>query len=546
MKYVPVQQVDRLSLQDLAAELVSVRKRMHILPGTVSAWSAWLAAQPTAQTATAVAAVQDDAVTLAQVLAVRRMLKDIVGVPIDKNRLLYFEHVSAYRRRLHSTFIADTKHYVVVNDKEAAVLQRCRTHWEQMGWSRFCKFKSKGTLGFAQVLPKDKDCSLSRPIVPNCNHPLGRLYNMAARGFAYVLQHVKLSHFNLFTTQQFVCQLTDLATVVRGMVTAGEVCHVELVQFDVKDMYTEIQHSAIESCMRMVCDAWFSRGGHNTVAVSRYGRRGVTCGRSRSRADAATMPISVIVQILLYELRHAYFRVGTSTMLQQIMGVSMGSKGGPVLAWAVCMASEHMFHNTLRADARFIHVMRYFDDVWQLVLVPAEHRANPSAWVDRAACLLTTACYPASLRLIENSRGAVADMLSCTTFVDPEANLHCLHKNRNAPSFAAGCRPRFCRFVQYSSAHANGQRLMRNSVLGMFHRIHQDTLACDVPHLLPVLLCYELELLHAGFPPQLMPRVFRSFLQNPKVSFSQAWHELFRQFQQTVQLLWSVCVTTKS
>jgi hypothetical protein len=70
--------------------------------------------------------------------------------------------------------------------------------------------------GHAYCLPKNKDCKLSRPIVPNCKHPLAhRLFNMAARGFAFVLQqNVKISHYNLFTTQQFVTELAQLSTIV--------------------------------------------------------------------------------------------------------------------------------------------------------------------------------------------------------------------------------------------------------------------------------------------------------------------------------------------
>lgn len=50
--------------------------------------------------------------------------------------------------------------------------------------------------------------------MPNCAHPLARLFNMAARGLAYMLMHVKLSHYNLFTTQEFVTKLAADSDIV--------------------------------------------------------------------------------------------------------------------------------------------------------------------------------------------------------------------------------------------------------------------------------------------------------------------------------------------
>jgi hypothetical protein len=55
------------------------------------------------------------------------------------------------------------------------------------------------------------------------------------------------------------------------------------------------------------------------------------------------MNVQTIVQIVLYELQHAFFHVGCKHIMQQVIGVSMGSKGGPVLAWCVCMVNEHRF-----------------------------------------------------------------------------------------------------------------------------------------------------------------------------------------------------------
>jgi hypothetical protein len=44
------------------------------------------------------------------VLHVRNILDGLVGVPIDKNRILYFCDALSYRERLISVFIEDDRH----------------------------------------------------------------------------------------------------------------------------------------------------------------------------------------------------------------------------------------------------------------------------------------------------------------------------------------------------------------------------------------------------------------------------------------------------
>lgn len=160
---------------------------------------------------------------------------------------------------------------------------------------------------------------------------------MAARGFAYVLQHVRLNHYNLFTTQEFVTQLTNLRSPAAALVQHDLVCDITLVQLDVKNMYSEIQHDCIQRCLQFVCDAWRRQGGCKSLAVTKIGRRGVAPGRTRSRADAVTMSVTAVVQILLFELQHAFFRVGSSVSLAADDGCQHGQQRGP----CPCLGSVH-------------------------------------------------------------------------------------------------------------------------------------------------------------------------------------------------------------
>jgi len=332
----------------------------------------------------------------------------------------------------------------------------------------------------------------------------------------------------LFTTQEFVKGLADISGVVSDMVHSGEVREVRIAQSDVKDMYTGISHAEIESCVTELLDRWRSSRKPLVLGITKAGRKGVTPGYTSDRRRCASMRVETIVEIVLYELRHAFFHVGSEHIMQQIIGVSMGSKGGPVLAWCVCMLNEHRFHSGLGADARYLRVYRYFDDVWQLLLVPEAER-DSEQWVQHHVEALEHNCYPASLRLIRNSLGPEADMLACSTSV-VGAELQCVHKSKNWKYLQQGLPPRFACFLPFASAHARRQVVTRNSILGLFHRMLMDTQPKDVHLLLPLLLSYDAELRFLQYPSHYLLSVFGKFLKHTKVSqspYSQKWFDLY-------------------
>jgi hypothetical protein len=300
-------------------------------------------------------------------------------------------------------------------------------------------------------------------------------------------------------------------------------------------MYTEIMHDAIASSVLYIRDQWLAGRRNDSLCINRHGRRGVCMGKSRNTAIAVTMSVETIVQIVLYELKHAFFHVGKSHVLQQIIGVSMGSKAGPVLAWAVCMVHEHKYHASLGADSRFIHVKRYFDDVWQLVVVPAD---KEEGWSDMQVRKLLSDCYPSSPRLILNSCGHTAHMLGCITQFS-DGQLHCLHRHKNAVD-ALGLNQLaipVTSIIPYSSAHVRRASVMRNTVLGLLHRIHMNTLDQDVLMLLPVLLSHSAELVRAGYPRKFVLRCLPAFLRHSKVQSKCKWHMLTRSYSEILNSL---------
>lgn len=537
VKYIPAQAVDRRAVEELVEGLGALRRKAGLQTGVSEQLQHWV------QTALLLRPSHDHhegSVPMSDVRVARAVTQgsqgSLVGVPIDKNRILYFEDAAVYRRRLIEVFLHDTRHYNLVHQPAEQLLQQSVDACAQLKWDKLCPPSRKGQLGFAQCLPKDKDCSLSRPIVPNCSHPLARLFNMAARGLAYMLMNIRLNHYNLFTTQAFVSQLAACSDVVSDMLSSGEAQAAHISQSDVKDMYTEISHSEIESCVFELLERWQAGRKPAVLNVTKSGRRGVSPGYTCDTKHAASMRVATIVDVVLYELRHAFFHVGCKHILRQVIGVSMGSKGGPVLAWCVCMINEHRFHSSLGADARYIRIYRYFDDVWQLLLVPSGV-ADAQQWVASRVEALQTGCYPASLRLIENSLGPAAEMLSCSTVVAGH-ELFCVHRSKNQKYLQQGQAPRFACFLPYTSCHARRRFVLRNGIIGLLHRMHMDTLPKDVPLLLPALLSYDAELHLLQYPRYCLPSAFQKFLRHPKVSMgtnSRNWHALYDSFASCIR-----------
>lgn len=62
-----------------------------------------------------------------------------------------------------------------------------------------------------------------------------------------MLMHLKLDHYNLFNTQEFVSKLAVCSPVVSDMLGSGEAQEAHTSQSDVKYMSTEISNGGIDS-----------------------------------------------------------------------------------------------------------------------------------------------------------------------------------------------------------------------------------------------------------------------------------------------------------
>jgi len=125
---------------------------------------------------------------------------------------------------------------------------------------------------------RTRTAALTGLLSPTSGDPLARLFNMAARCFAYVLMNLKMPHYNMFTTQQFVSCLTAKTPFVEAALESGCAGGAVISQSDVKDMYAEISHHEIELCVWQTVEQWLSGRKNPVFNVNKSGRRGVSPG----------------------------------------------------------------------------------------------------------------------------------------------------------------------------------------------------------------------------------------------------------------------------
>ena len=114
-------------------------------------------------------------------------------------------------------------------------------------------------------------------------------------------------------------------------------------------------------------------------------------------------------------------------------------------------------------------------------------------WVADNVARLQGTCYPQPLRIIRNSLGHEAEMVSCSVAIK-QGNLTCTHRCKSAKYVFQRQRPRFASFVPFASAHAGRRKVMRTNASGLLHRMYIYFLLSDMHMLLSVLQCYTLEM----------------------------------------------------
>jgi len=184
---------------------------------------------------------------------------------------------------------------------------------------------------------------------------------------------------------------------------------------DVKNMFTNICHRKMRSVIAWIlslanqhipCETWFAPRAKSTAPVLLH--------VPHKRGKYIPVTLALLQQMLYFDLENVFFMVGC-TILQQVLGIPMGSPCSPALAIALCMHAEHSY--LVQPGIPRMLGFRYVDDVL-VFLEKAEHAiALPSI-------------YPAPLELeVEAHSGTFRFLESWVTLTPHNINVEYYHKN---------------------------------------------------------------------------------------------------------------------
>jgi hypothetical protein len=274
-----------------------------------------------------------------------------------------------YRHKMLTTFNWSLwrANYRHVKQSEHTILNIMKNKTQE--WTVETMWNKKGSLSYAYGLPKEKDLEKLRPIIAYTNHPLKKLLNCTGRCISYMLQICKCDGLTLWKTQE-VGQKLEIISKMTKEILYYEDLEVTMFVSDIKEMYTALPHTTIIEAVRWLI-AKYSKKYGEYVSVLKSGRNGGTMEKKRSK-KWWTIQLNQLDLIVRFILDNSIFKMGKLQLLQAI-GIPMGSPSSPSLAILVCSYTEYQVQKTLGSDNRYIHGLRYMDDLWLAILAPKNH-----------------------------------------------------------------------------------------------------------------------------------------------------------------------------
>jgi hypothetical protein len=284
-------------------------------------------------------------------------------------------------------------------------------------------------------------------------------------------------------------------------------------------MFTELKHEHVLSALSFIINRTIDHYHCRSITVARIGDRKAWFGKSPCRKSCTTFGFRTLMQLSKFEIEHTFFKVGTSVILKQNVGLSMGGYLSPPLAMIMAMVAEYKWLSTLGVDERLITGVRYVDD--GLVVI---NSVDIMFILNIIGALLTT-CYPEGLELEVTSVGFSCQMLECM-IRSKNKRLSIWHYNKNALSVLSGRGQIIKKFIPWTSGYPH--KLLFNVILGLFHRMFDNTSVYDVRHLVNAIVSYRVELRHLGYPDFLIFKVFKTFMCHQKcVENLSSWRKLW-------------------
>ena len=311
--------------------------------------------------------------TMHDVIKFKRKYKGLVVCPLDKNTGCMFLCCPCYHRQQLQKTYTENKSYSKSKHKPSVILDRWETFYDKHNYSKWFSYPRRkagddSRLPSSYILPKNKDIKKARPITSYFNHPFKRVFNAAGRGLLHILESTREEHFNMSNVSDLMNKVEKLNEKCTQEKSCKRSCL--CLNGDLANMYTSLDHTSIRKAVRWLLDCVRKTSRRKEVSIPISKIEGKTHLGRTGDADSKRINFTFdeLLEIVDFDLDNTYFKVG-DTMLQQKVGIPMGSPLSPALAQIICAFYES---NTIK-QARSAGItnevdgVRYVDDLTAVI-----------------------------------------------------------------------------------------------------------------------------------------------------------------------------------
>jgi hypothetical protein len=390
----------------------------------------------------------------------RNKLRSFVVSPMDKNvGCLNIMCEKAWHLRYENLF-GDPQHYKDIPESEPLILAQQEREFNRLQLDMIADWNDMGTLPIAYFLVKFKNLDTDRPVLAVCNHPSKIACGVCAKGGTLLIKAATFfKHFNISQCKQLWRALFDPAF------HRGEYF---VVGFDIKQMFTMLGHTEVETAVMGFIEDMKQHLGHQTTFhVHKYGpeAKHARFGPAPDLRQCYQATFEDIWKALDFEMSNMFFKVGGS-IKQQRNGLGIGGKMSPLGACATCIYFEYRWLQSISSTLHSpLRGARHVDDLLMVIHIADLHVIQN----------IQTHCYPPSLELKnDHLPGYNVKALECEVSLPPEGGMHIVSRNKNEDSLINEGSMKFVRYPHWKSYCE--KKIKRNLITGSIHRFVANTL----------------------------------------------------------------------
>ena len=298
--------------------------------------------------------------------------------------ILHLCCIKKHSEYTRSAFYENSDYFKKVPDitKEKIIKEMKKTYLSSK-WDTIAPLydKDKADVSYLYLQPKAKDFKKFRPLASYFHHLLKKVYRRASMGLTVILKGLssESEHFNLFSTYETKDHLQKIFGKIKLYNELYDSPCVQVFSGDVQRLFTELEHSTIISALKwslMKITQTKHGRGRNFVTLNLNDKKNHRIGPKYDDNGLVQISFEDIFNICLYDMKHVYFKISDSFILQ-IFGVPQGSPLSPPLATCVLIWIENQFMESIRDNSRFSrHIfmgIRYVDDIRIIVICPSNN-----------------------------------------------------------------------------------------------------------------------------------------------------------------------------